>query len=292
MNFRRTASALASLHRFYGVDVVVFCEGGSSVTVAEALLASTDGTTLDTMFWSTMVKVLRFPNRYHFKSVGNKDTLVSIAIDAQAVGATTIRVCLDSDYDHLIGGAFISNRAVYTHGYSWENDVLSEAVLIDVLTTIIGPPPEQILKRMSAAHNRLKRDLVRWCEIDISLRAKNKPSVFDRNKPLSCADLTSKPRSIRHGVLRSRLTTSCGYVRRPRRTIAVTDTTSTKVAFGKLVSGIIYHTIRFFAKQTAPAARLDYDMFMKLSIASTFKLVALGQLPDLGTHYMAQRNAF
>lgn len=51
MTFRRTASGLASLHVFFRVDKVAFCEGGPPIDLANALLGNGEETTFDIMFW-------------------------------------------------------------------------------------------------------------------------------------------------------------------------------------------------------------------------------------------------
>lgn len=291
MNFRRTASSLASLHRFYGVDVVAFCEGGISMSAADALVGSmADNVTLDTLFWSTMVRTLKFVGRYHFKSVGNKETLISIARDIEAIGVTTITICLDSDYDHLLDRAVTLGRTAYTHGYSWENDVLSEPVLQRILSILIGSNAN-MERNLKEVFHRLRFELAPWCEIDISLHAGRRGSIFDREKVLSCADLSANPLRLKHDVFKDRLKL-CGYKKKPRCVVAVNDVNAIRLTFGRLVSRIMYHTVIKIASQIDSRIRIDYNLFMKIAISTTFELIGLSEFSDLVAHYVAQRSAF
>jgi len=269
----------------------VFCEGGHVGTIEEALSASTDGLTLDTIFWSTMVQHFALTSSYHFKSLGNKETLKSIAVDVEENGIRTVTVCLDSDYDHVLGSALATSRVAYTYGYSWENDVVSPLVIQKILACLIGPVPPKLTAGLLAALAELENDLAQWCEIDIALQARKKPSIFDRAKPLKCADLNKCPPCLNHAALKQRLT-ECGYVRRPKCVINVTASTSMRIAFGKMISRFIYHIVMTFAKQMLPNVRLDYTTFMTNAIAHTFSVDQLSQLPDLARHYSAQLAAF
>ncbi|WP_409998039.1 DUF4435 domain-containing protein [Bradyrhizobium sp. SZCCHNRI1001] len=291
MTFRRTPSALGSLHRFYGADVVVFCEGGPSLTVTEALYSPPSSITLDIVFWSAVISLLRIGSTFHLKSVGSKTTLTSIALDVEAKGITTVTVCLDSDYDRLLGAAISAKRVAYTYGYSWENDVLTSNVVKQVLSCLIGrlqPGSEQAL---SAELNQLESDIARWCEVDIALRAKKRLSLFNRDKPLSCADMTIKPPRLKHDALKQRLK-ECGYVRRPKTIVCVSASTSMRIGYGKLISRLVYHTVISLAKQVASSVRLDYETFMKMAISYTFDAAEQGNLRALASHYSNQRHAF
>jgi hypothetical protein len=288
---RRSASSLGSLHLFYKADVVVFCEGGHAGTTDEALSTSTDGLTLDTIFWSTMVRHRTPTATYHFKSVGNKDTLKSIAVDVERKGITTVTVCLDSDYDHILGGALSFRRVAYTYGYSWENDVISPIVIQKILSCLIGPVPPNVASDLLAALAQLENDIAPSCEIDIALRAKKKSAIFNREKPLSCADLTKLPPCLNQAALKKQLQ-ACGYVRRPKRVVSVTASTSMRIAFGKLISQLAYHIVIKFAKRCFPKILMSYSVFVTNAIAHTFSFVGLGQLPDLAKHYSAQLSAF
>ncbi len=178
MTFQRSRSALSSMHLFFKADIVVFCEGGPSRSISEALAQSLDGRTLDAVYWTNVVCLLAIDKIYHLKSVGNKETLLTIAEYISISDCKTVTVCLDADYDVHLNRSVKNERVAYTSGYSWESDVLHREVVLRILTHLVGPPPESLINELNQAIDELERQLVRWCEIDVSLRAKAKRCVF------------------------------------------------------------------------------------------------------------------
>ena len=291
MIFKRSQSSLNSMHLFFKVDVVVFCEGGASKTIVEALMPAPDERTLDTIYWANVVSVQDLGRRYHFKSVGSKVTLLKIAREIVAVNSSTATVCIDSDYDVHLSQMVPSSRLAHTFGYSWESDVLQRPVLDKILAHLIGPPPTELTTDIERAIVALRRDALRWCEIDISLRAKAKPCVFDREKPLSVVNLAAELPCLDHARLRRRLTES-GYKRAPKRVVTLQEEVVLQVAFGKLISKLLYHLIHKLALTVVHRLRLDYESFMRVAISETFSLFRTGQLPDFAAHITRQRAAF
>lgn len=292
MTLRRTSSALASMHVFYKADVVIFCEGGQSKTVTDAMTFSGDERTLDNIFWSAIMDLVNLNKRLHFKSVGSKPTLKAIAEDINIHNIGTVTVCLDSDYDRILGTALRLDRVAYTFGYSWESDVISRETVGDVLAVLVGQVPATETERLNLYYSRLESELVGWCEVDISLRAKNKPCVLDRRVPLMPIDITTRPPSVAHDRLRTRLNTVCGYQRRPRKVHEVTVSELSAKIFGKLISKAVYHLVICVAQGIMQSAKIDYDNFMKLAISSTINRIRSGSMSYLLSHYTAQSRAF
>ncbi len=291
MMFQRSRSALSSMHLFFNVDVVVFCEGGASRNAADALELTLDGRTLDAMYWANVVSFHGLTKKYHFKSVGSKETLLTIASNVTAAGSTTVTVCIDSDYDVQLNKMIVCPRLAHTYGYSWESDVLDRSVLHGTLRHLVGPPPSGVLADMENSITQLERDLVRWCEVDVALKAKAKPCVLDRRAPLSVVDLAADPPRLSQAVLRRNLT-AIGYQRVPKRVCRLQEATVLRVAFGKLISRLLYHLVHKFASRVVQGLRLDYDGFMRAAMTETFALLRAGRLTDLAEHMANQLPAF
>lgn len=124
MTLRRTASALHSLNIFYQVDIVVFCEGGESVSYENATNSSRTDGTLDSLYWEGIIGFYNTGKTYHVKSVGSKSTLKLLAEDVLERDISTISICMDADYERVLGGNCHGPRVAWTMGYSWENDVV------------------------------------------------------------------------------------------------------------------------------------------------------------------------
>jgi Protein of unknown function (DUF4435) len=271
----RTASGLQSLHRFLNVDIVVYCEGKALMVEdeEEGQDLVTYENTADVYYWSKVAANIGLVKRYHFKSIGSKSTLEKIANQAAANGITTITICVDADYEPLIGQTFNTVRTCRTYGYSWENDVLSDEVFLELIEDVIGIGPSQTLalNEIRAALGDLRPVLSKWTEIDISLKSLGKGCVFDRKRPTSCLDFQRHP-ELREAALVQRLA-ELGYSRGPRRVASVSAGDASRRCFGKLWAKNLYH-YGMQILQRFDLQRPSYELFMRQAIAATFRRVS------------------
>jgi hypothetical protein len=279
------------MHIFFRVDVVVYCEGGPSLSYAEAIQPKNNDGTLDALYWSAVVRSYGSSKTFHVKSVGGKEAINAIAVEINRLGITSITVCRDSDYEGLLGKKIALERVAWTMGYSWENDVVKLPVLENLLTKLIGDGPKQgkITEELRNRIAQFELDLQHWTEIDISLYARGRTCLFDRDKPLAAIDLTAPP-ALRTEGLKKRLATA-GFKRGPKRVATVKVADVTTICYGKLVSRALYQAfIDLLRKSTT--MRIDYELFMRLAISETLNSMAVGLLPDLSAHIQGQCSAF
>ncbi|CTQ44520.1 DUF4435 domain-containing protein [Roseibium aggregatum] len=292
MTLRRSASALYSINIFYQVDVVVFCEGGEPLSYDQAISRSHSDGTLDSLYWETIIDCYDFQKKYHIKSVGSKGTLVRIAEDVRDLNIESISICMDSDYERIQATNYDGPRVAWTMGYSWENDVVSPPVLENILSMLMGAGTQGIAARRDLQErvSKLEQELQRWTEIDISLCARGKCGIFDREKPLAAIDMSDPPRA-RQAALTQRLA-AAGYQRKPRKVVSVRSGDVGIVCFGKLISRALYHSIVAILRSVVATLRLDYELFMRIAISETIKAAKAKKLPDFLDHIQSQREAF
>ena len=121
MNFHRTPSGLANLHLFYGVDAIVFVEGGDpSLSLAEIVRGEYDGISLDIRFWSIVFGTYAPLRRFQFRAVGSKPNLLALADYISDNSISNVIVCADKDTDDITGALRTDPAVLYTRGYSWE----------------------------------------------------------------------------------------------------------------------------------------------------------------------------
>ncbi|PTR07588.1 MULTISPECIES: hypothetical protein [unclassified Novosphingobium] len=291
MTFTRTASALYGIHRFFGVDLVVFCEGGASRSYSDAVKLEIGQSTLDTLYWSSLFGIINLDKSAHFKSIGSKSTINLICQDVERLGINTVTICRDSDYDRALGVAPQGARVAWSMGYSWESDVVAIEVVEALAFTLVGTGPDgtAIASQLRARFARLEADLRRWTEIDASLCKRGCGALFDRQKPLSSIDMSDPP-SLRVLALTARLV-EAGYNRKPRKVLTVSSGEALSTCFGKLVSRAIYQTfVRVIAQFVQ--VRIEYELFMRLAISETFRALDAGRLPRFQQHIGSQVHAF
>lgn len=293
MNFRRTTSGIGSMHLFFGVDAVVYCEGGGPVAVAALLSGAGEEGTFDIAYWKIICAALAATRRYHFKSVGSKQVLKSIADDVVQANLTAVVVCMDGDFDVLRGREVRDPRVVYTFGYSWESDVVRAPVVRGVLASLLPVDAEtvEICDNFERDLGRIATEIARWGEVDLALIAQGKGALFVRSSPLALYDLSSIRPAIDLQRLRGRLG-SLGYRRAPPRKIKFPDSDSLRYVFGKTVAKAVYHLTVGWARSRDQQINLNYDLFLRLCMAETRRALADGRLPSIVAYFNGARAAF
>lgn len=124
MSFLRTPAGLSNLHLFFTVDAVVFVEGGDESFSFEDLLNERFNTqSPDIKFWELLFGIFLPDRKCHYRAVGSKNTLYTVAALMTSGTVKHVILCMDRDYDHLTGRLAKHPSILYTFGYSWENDI-------------------------------------------------------------------------------------------------------------------------------------------------------------------------
>lgn len=126
--FEWTPEGQSNRRLFLRVDHVVYVEG-------EEHEEGTPGS-LNIIFWQHIFGVYRPDRQYRFLAKGGKATLVGLAQHLISDDVKNTILALDSDYDRAHGSLIEDDRIIYTHGYSWENDVFTEEIASEVFCHI------------------------------------------------------------------------------------------------------------------------------------------------------------
>lgn len=133
MTFIRTSSGLSNQHLFHDVDFIVFVEGGKSFTKEEINKGLFNEESIDVLFWSKIIQKYKQHSKVKFKAIGSKTAVIKVAEDIIANSLTTVYAAMDQEFDRVLGTAYKHDNILYTFGYSWENDVWNENVILDII---------------------------------------------------------------------------------------------------------------------------------------------------------------
>lgn len=255
--FTRTDFGLANEHRFFGVDLVVYCEG---VPQAD------NSASLDEAYWSNVF--MKFGRHVHCKSSGSKTDLKALADRVIANKINTITIAMDRDYDDFTGNIKNHKSVVYSFGYSWENDALARINFRSVMSMFVTLRDYNQLERDFKEFSTKQSELLRRAfAIDLKYINHQKP-LFDRNKPYSVLRVShnetlgldrrkivdtakSLGRFQSANISRETYLQSCGLVR----------------FFGKCVARIFYHWFVNKSKKFKARRNIPYQAFMSIIIA-------------------------
>ncbi len=182
MAFTRTSSGLSNQHRFYGVDAIVFLEGGKkSYTTQEVLAGQFKSYSLDIKFWQKLFQFYKPDKKYQFRSIGSKKTANEIA-EFVVQGVKNIYVVMDRDHDRLNNKLKNVPGIFYSFGYSWENDVWDADIIEEVFYAFIPvcQTTVKVKNDINEIYQQFLRD-ARWpVYADILLISNGKAGLFPR----------------------------------------------------------------------------------------------------------------
>ncbi len=206
MSLRRTEAGLSNLHLFDRVDLVVFIEGGESLSRRDVDAGKSNDESIDVLFWKTVFEVFRSDLRIKLRPVGSRSVLTSIANDISKGTVQKVCVAMDRDYANVFDTKIICPNVIYTHGYSWENDVCGRDAFERALRTLV--PTDTAVssssETISSFLQALARDLKPFIRADLILYAGNS-GLFDRARPLGAVCISGDFPRLNRGFLKNEI---------------------------------------------------------------------------------------
>ena len=275
--FNRTSGGLSSVHLFYDVDIIIYCEG---------IDRSDASSTFDEVFWTSVMQLLGV--RCVCKSLGCKDTVLALHSEIVDNGLKNTILALDLDYDWFFNKKIDHPAVIYTYGYSWENDAILMMSMHNVLNLFINAVSIENYKiRLEQFKTSLSPLLRRVCVLDIRYFECSR-ALFDRTKPQEI--ILTKPadfpkinvnrllRAARNicdigcSVSKSQYENIDGFVR----------------FFGKSVLKLIYYWFVKISRDSDYGRKVSYDTFLG-SLLSSMRLEGAS---DLELHYRSSVERF
>ncbi len=289
MSFRRTSAGLSSLHLFYNVDVIVFVEGGVPISRARVDDGEGNDVSVDILFWRKIFEHFRPDIRAKFRAVGGKPTVESIAKDIQSGAISKAVAAMDADYDDFCSEQIGHPNVLYTHGYSWENDVcvvpvFEEAFYSFVPVDRVANPIRHLVQPQM---DEFFDGIVRYVRADFMLCVLGS-SLFDREKPLGTLVLDDGVPTLNKGWLRNRF-----RGRRPPNVKVsllhdVKGLSSGRHLVGHVLMEFFYRVFCVLVRGFPGRNRIPKDFFEALMIANLIETFRRGYLPAFNVEYQSR----
>lgn len=120
----------------------------------------------DAVFWKEILSAFKLDN-FHFKRIGDKPSLLSIAREIQNKNITSILIGIDRDYDFVCGVNISDEKILYTYGYSIENTMYCVRTLARAIYKT-GRLDEVPLKSVESWKKRFDRNVYKFLIYDIA----------------------------------------------------------------------------------------------------------------------------
>jgi hypothetical protein len=269
--FRRTISGLTNQHLFFGVDLIVFLEGGESYNKDEVYDNKYTAETEDVIFWNNIFKRFKSDKKIKFKSIGSKTTIKEIAFDVINGQITTVIVAMDNEFDEILNNRIEHPNVFYTHGYSWENDVWNQIVVKSVIEELSAVQIENsdIEDNFNEFLNRIKIAVYSDAYL-----FRNDSSFFNRKKGrMFCVDCNPidlpiiKSEEIDKKILDKGITKRKAILYGNKKNID-----SLKFCFGHFLADYCCQLIQHYLKKRHSLTNLNKDFIYRMGINKHFEM--------------------
>jgi Protein of unknown function (DUF4435) len=272
--FTRTNLGLGNEHLFYGVEFVVYCEGET---------IEGEASSLDEVFWTRVFQSMGRNARC--KSIGSKSHLLQLAQKVASDEVPNIVVTMDRDYDHLLNQIIDHPRVLYTYGYSWESDVVSNFdfdVAISIFATIADAADARIAYQ--EYFERQSKRLRRAFALDFKYIT-HAEKLFDRGKPLSIVVFGgSNPPELRVQPLLQKAKEIGKFQAGVLPEADYRQSCGVRQFYGKTVARMIYHWFVHRTKKLQSKRSIPYEAYISL----LSKMLDLGDATEpRNAHYAA-----
>lgn len=199
--FSRTHNGLSNAAAFRRARLMVYVEG---VTTTESS-HSKGHYSADEFFWRALFRQFRPDLAITIKGCGTKEKTLEFAQKiAQDSPAATV-VCLDRDYSFFYGTNIESSSVIYTHGYSWENDVICQDTIVKATEngTSLQNADEHIFAIAAPLFDRFERVGKLVGTVDVGCQQAGFPIQLKQRKynSLIAADADNAPTLCRKRIL-------------------------------------------------------------------------------------------
>ncbi|WP_417323141.1 DUF4435 domain-containing protein [Erythrobacter aureus] len=262
MSFERSASGQANRALFYGVDWVIYTEGGSE--------SGGPVRSYDTLFWGAVFRSVEPALRIKAIPRGGKRQLASLARQIIDDDIDNVVVAMDRDYDGINQNLLDHPRVVYTFGYSFENDIFEPESLSELFSSLApNTLEEDELDTEIGEWSRLFISTARWpMKVDI-IAKKNDVAGFDRDRPqkyfqsnaYGCEPKASRDRMVAET---DRILARCRD--RSFGTGSIPETLPKSIV-GHLWEVFAFRLFSFLHAKYCSTAKLNYDQIRSSGIA-------------------------
>jgi len=174
--FSRTISGISNSRHFHGVDFTAYIEGkGVDGTVAAAK-------SYDEVFYECLLSAASGGRKVKVKCVGNKAAALDYAKLIREGGISKSVVIVDKDLEGVLSSPISVFPVISTYGYSWENELWSQAVIASILVDLTNMP-DRVISEIESCFPRIVRQLKYLSLLDIACQT-NGASLLNKRSSL------------------------------------------------------------------------------------------------------------
>lgn len=268
MSFSRSNSGITNSHLFYGVDLIVYTEGGNkSYSAEEALNGQANESSIDVKFWKGIFTSHGLDKKVKFRALGSKTASSDICKKIELGEVRNVAVARDRDLDFIQSKSIDSPYILYTKGYSWENDVFDEENTRNTINTLITAEeiPEQIDRDISMAFSDFKLLGRRLLRLEMIFQSQGVKFITSVSGERFCNP--KKTPKIDRGELVRYIDTKKSEISRPVFTpIDTSEYCPLMCCYGKLIEALSYNVINYTLRKISSHKNIPKSFLEMLMI--------------------------
>ncbi|MBC6439288.1 MAG: DUF4435 domain-containing protein [Rhodospirillales bacterium] len=292
MTFLRSNSGETNKHLFHRVDFVVYVEGGASVNTIAALKGEGDWTTNDVFFWSSLFERYAPNHNVHLRSAGSKSNVKALLQKLTDGSVENVIICLDRDFDHLLGKYIDHDRVIYSKGYSWENDVFGKETTAALVRELYAAGNERVERSCQELLLEYRKFLIashRWVRADAAAICVG-CGLFDRKKHRANLHLSKTcPPTLNIEYLKKRGAKVRCQTETPVKCPEDIQIEARFDMLGHLLCVYSFNLANFFNKKISSSSGFyNFDMFVRRMLGIFSTRLSAGEEECLDDHYRGQ----
>lgn len=264
-SFLRTNSGLSNLKLFCQSDLIAYTEGGSkSYSLEEVIEGKYSKSSIDIKFWTCIFETLGCSKKITFRAIGSKNSGKQLTDKIISGSVKNSLIIKDRDLDDFLYSTVDHPNVIYTKGYSWENDVFTEEITLDLLGDLIDTPLEDDeISHVKNLYLDIENQLKKLIRLEIFFRQNGVSFLTD----LAGEALINEKIEFSKDFLFKRILEKAKEVSRPckkggfkREIYPYLD------CYGKMVSILSYRIICFYSKKYNSQKSMPKDLITKFFI--------------------------
>lgn len=283
MTFVRTNSGLSNFHAFFDVEYIVYTEGGdpSKIDVDDNEVWS-----IDSIFWKSAFRRFLPDLKIKIKSLGSKEFVKPYAEKILTNSISNSIAVFDRDYDIYRGELMAHSRILYTHGYSWENDVCRPELVISILSGVhpSGKISEECITEIKHRYTNFLKSIGRVVFVDL-LCGMVKIQGVDREKFWALIDTSNiRDFKVKKDKFKNLIRDIKARRTTPLRYSGNTRITSDSDCYGKMVSMFCYSIFCEYYRSITGCKNIPRHFSDKI-FAESILTSDLTGIPHVKEHY-------
>jgi Protein of unknown function (DUF4435) len=283
----RKAVGLTNKPKFHDVDAIVYVEGGAHTVAASGL----PPVSIDVPFWRAIFSTYKPVLKIRLEPKGGKQNLTPLLEEIIRNNITNSFVALDADFDVLFGIYTDHRQALYTYGYSCENDLFSTEVLAEVFLALchiceteidLGAHVDEVISDLRRSLRHIVRSDALASAISATVIPRDSPGRVVRQvngKMVPEVDVKSLRITLRH------INSSRDARFSPRVRL---DVDGIRHCFGHLVDLIMCATIRRLVTLFGVAQHLDDHAIRSMAVEKFANFLQSHTSSAIAQHYASQ----